>query len=74
MYYVTKNNPSFSVSLTSLCTRVGKITQLCLHYIIFFVSETLSGLVKLKNPPFNEISFFDEIFSFFYLVSGFFSE
>ena len=38
------------------------------------VSATLSGVETLKYPPFYGICFFVEIFSFFNLVSDFFSK
>ena len=41
---------------------------------LFIVSATLSGVETLKYPPFHGICFFDEIFSFFNLVSVFFSK
>ena len=42
--------------------------------LILIVCATLSGLETLKYPPFHGICFFDEIFSFFNLVSYFFSK
>ena len=38
------------------------------------VSANLSGVETLKYPSFHGICFFDEIFSFFNLVSDFFSQ
>ena len=43
-------------------------------WLIIFASATLSGVETLKYPPFHGICFFDEIFSFFSLVSDFFSK
>ena len=40
----------------------------------FIVSATLSGVETLKYLSFHGIYFFDEIFSFFNLVSDFFSK
>ena len=52
-------------------TRNDLYDTICMTLI---VSATLSGIETLKYPPFHGICLFVEIFSFFNLVSDFFSK
>lgn len=47
---------------------------LFVQFVEVFVSATLPGVETSKYPPFLNICFFDEVFSFFTLVRNFFSK
>ena len=66
VYFASNEQASIAVFIAVFCFTHAE------HNLI--VSATLSGVETLKYPPSHGICFFDEIFSFYDLVSDFFSK